>query len=145
MTDFASFRSDPVPCAGSGSTQYEPASLLTYENHFPNQPLNFIITKSIIRLKNPPSGTSCITTSGRSANVVRALEYAAAEGALTVAVTGAGGAHLRSVAQEVFVVPSMSVQRVEDVAGVITHLLCLLSREKIAAAAPLGAAAETAA
>jgi hypothetical protein len=34
-------------------------------NQLPNQPWNFIITKSHIRLKKPPSSTASITISGR--------------------------------------------------------------------------------
>lgn len=104
-----------------------------------------VFTEQLRTFMSPGDVVVGITTSGRSPNVVRALAYAATEGATTVAITGAGGTHLRDAVREAFVVPSTSVQRVEDVAGVITHLLCLLTRDKLAAGSPLAAPSETAA
>jgi D-sedoheptulose 7-phosphate isomerase len=72
------------------------------------------------------------STSGRSPNVVRAVEYANSIAALTVAVTGQGGSVLRGLAQHTVTVHSTSVQQVEDATMMIGHLLCLRTRELIA-------------
>jgi len=72
-----------------------------------------------------------ISTSGSSPNVLRALEYANAHGGVTLGVTGSGGAALRCLARHTLVVGSRSVQQVEDVATVVIHLLCLLTRSKM--------------
>lgn len=72
-----------------------------------------------------------ISTSGRSPNVLRALEYAGRHGGVTLGITGEGGAALRDLVAIPLVVASTSVQRVEDVAGVVAHLVCLHTRAKI--------------
>lgn len=72
-----------------------------------------------------------ISTSGRSPNVIRALEYANLNGAVSVGVTGSGDSLLRRVAREVLVIPSDNVQHIEDAAGVIAHLACLLARQRL--------------
>lgn len=71
-----------------------------------------------------------ISTSGRSANIVRALEYAASRDATVLAITGEHGTGLRALAHETLVIGSGSVQRVEDVTLVAGHLICLMVRAR---------------
>jgi D-sedoheptulose 7-phosphate isomerase len=79
-----------------------------------------------------------ISTSGRSPNVLRAMEYANQHGGISIGITGQAGQALKAIASLTLVIASTSVQRIEDVAGVAAHLACLHSRAKIAS---LGAAA----
>lgn len=72
------------------------------------------------------------STSGSSPNVLRAVEYADRAGAVTIAVTGRHGARLQGVARHGLVVHSESVQQIEDATMVVSHLLCLRTRELIA-------------
>lgn len=72
-----------------------------------------------------------ISTSGRSPNVLRALEYANLHGGVTLGITGQSGEALRALAQVSLLVASTSVQRVEDVAGIAAHLTCLLTRQQL--------------
>jgi len=72
------------------------------------------------------------STSGRSPNVLRAVEYANTIAAVTVAVTGQEGVVLRGLAQHTVSLHSTSVQQVEDATMVIGHLLCLRTKELIA-------------
>jgi len=74
-----------------------------------------------------------ISTSGRSRNVLRALEYTNLHGGVSLGVTGQNGDVLKAAASTTLVIASTSVQRVEDVAGVAAHLACLLTRERVAA------------
>ena len=74
-----------------------------------------------------------ISTSGRSPNVLRALEYANTHGGVSIAITGLGGATIKALAAVTLTVASTSVQRIEDVAGVAAHLACLLARARIGA------------
>jgi D-sedoheptulose 7-phosphate isomerase len=71
-----------------------------------------------------------ISTSGRSSNVLRALEYAADNGAVALAITGRSGSELRTLAHETLVIDSASVQRIEDVTMVAAHLLCVTVRAR---------------
>ena len=73
-----------------------------------------------------------ISTSGRSPNVLRAMEFANQHGARSIAITGQGGQALKAIASLTLVIASTSVQRIEDVAGVAAHLACLHTRAKIA-------------
>ena len=71
-----------------------------------------------------------ISTSGRSKNVLRAVEYANACGAFTFGITGAEGDALRDMAADAVTVASLSVQQIEDVTMVAGHIACLATREK---------------
>ena len=64
-----------------------------------------------------------ITTSGRSPNVVRGLAAAAERGATTVALIG-GDADASGLAEHVLTVPSKSTARVQEMHGLIIHLIC---------------------
>jgi D-sedoheptulose 7-phosphate isomerase len=66
-----------------------------------------------------------LSTSGSSANVLRALEYAKESGAIPLGITGARGQLLTARAQVTLAVASDSVQHVEDATMVALHLICL--------------------
>jgi D-sedoheptulose 7-phosphate isomerase len=87
---------------------------------------------------NPGDLVIGISTSGNSPNVVKAIEYANQCGAFTVAITGARDNELRRIARETVVVGSNSVQRVEDVSLIATHLLVLLTKDICVAALASG-------
>jgi D-sedoheptulose 7-phosphate isomerase len=82
-----------------------------------------------------------ISTSGRSPNVLRAMEYANQHGGVSIGITGLGGSALKAVAGLTLVIGSTSVQRIEDVAGVAAHLACLHTRARLASLASHGATA----
>jgi D-sedoheptulose 7-phosphate isomerase len=66
-----------------------------------------------------------LSTSGSSPNVLRAVEYANDAGGITFGITGERGQLLQERAQLTLVVPSGSVQHIEDATMVAAHLLCL--------------------
>jgi D-sedoheptulose 7-phosphate isomerase len=63
-----------------------------------------------------------ISGSGNSANVVRAVEFANAQGAVTVALTGYDGGKLRRTAQHCVHVDVQDMQLVEDIHMVLDHM-----------------------
>ena len=69
------------------------------------------------------------STSGRSKNVLKAMEYANSCGAVTVGITGADGEPLRALSAESLSIASLSVQQIEDVSMIAAHLVCLATRE----------------
>ncbi len=73
-----------------------------------------------------------LSTSGSSPNVIRAIQYANAMGAVTLGVTGRSGLKLGALARQTLVVDSTSVQQIEDATMVAGHLLCLRVKELIA-------------
>jgi D-sedoheptulose 7-phosphate isomerase len=64
-----------------------------------------------------------ISTSGTSANVVRAMRRARELGLCTIGFAGRDGGPLGDVCEHAFVVPSWSVHRIQEVHTVLLHLL----------------------
>lgn len=65
-----------------------------------------------------------ISTSGASANVLAAVEAAAAKGMVTIAMTGGNGGALGKAAAIHVNVPSGSTPRVQEVHRTLLHVLC---------------------
>jgi D-sedoheptulose 7-phosphate isomerase len=74
-----------------------------------------------------------ISTSGRSKNVVLALRYGRERGLLTIGLTGNGGGLVRDVAELLIDVPSADTQRIQEVHGMVVHLLCEVVEAAVAA------------
>jgi D-sedoheptulose 7-phosphate isomerase len=76
-----------------------------------------------------------LSTSGNSANVLRAMERAADMDVYRVALTGGSGGALREHADLCLVVPSGSTARIQEAHILIGHLVCdLVERHAVAAA-----------
>ena len=71
-----------------------------------------------------------ISGSGNSPNVLRAMEKARALGLTTVGLTGMGGGRLKDLVDIPVVVPSTSMQHIEDVHLLICHLLTSYLRDE---------------
>ncbi len=83
-------------------------------------------------LLNPGDVVVAISGSGRSPNIVRAVQYAAGRGAVTVALTGMGGGELLSLADHCVVVPSDRMNQIEDVHTTLCHLMADAIKETVA-------------
>jgi D-sedoheptulose 7-phosphate isomerase len=66
-----------------------------------------------------------ISSSGESTNVIRAVEFARSAGAITISLTGFSGGRIRRVAEVCLVVPSFSVQHIEDAHHALHHLITM--------------------
>lgn len=73
--------------------------------------------------------------SGRSENVLRAMEVAQEAGASAVALTGGDGGKMEQLADVCVVVPAESMQQIEDVHLVIAHAIYLELKGRAEAAA----------
>lgn len=73
-----------------------------------------------------------ISTSGRSPNVVEALRVARERGLLTVALTGQGGGSLAGMVDHLIDVPHADTPRIQEVHGMLVHLLCEIVEEEAA-------------
>lgn len=65
-----------------------------------------------------------LSTSGNSANVLRALEVANDRQATTIGFTGSDGGALRSLVRHCLRVPSQSTARIQEAHILLGHLLC---------------------
>jgi len=88
-----------------------------------------VFVEQLLTFLEPGDVVVGFSTSGRSPNVLKAMEYANRRGAVTIGITGADGEPLRAVSAESLSIASLSVQQIEDVSLVAAHLLCLATRE----------------
>ena len=72
-----------------------------------------------------------ITGSGRSPNVVRGLEAAREAGATTLVLTGNDGGHVKALADLCLIVPSGSMQHIEDAHLCSTHAIFAAVRQRM--------------
>ena len=76
-----------------------------------------------------------ISGSGNSPNVLKAMDVARSMGLPTIGLTGMGGGKLRAAVDVAVVVPSNSMQHIEDVHLLICHLLTAYLRDEVPAPA----------
>ncbi len=106
----------PVMTAWSNDTAYERVFL-----------------EQVMSLYRPGDTLVAISGSGNSPNVLRAVEWMAAQGATTIGLTGFGGGKLAGLVQIAIVVPSHFMPEVEDVHSAICHSLAVALGERIGA------------
>jgi D-sedoheptulose 7-phosphate isomerase len=72
-----------------------------------------------------------ITTSGNSANVIRAVETAKRRGLRTIGLLGKDGGAVKSLVDLPIIVPSPSTSRIQEVHITIGHILCELVEQSL--------------
>ena len=80
-----------------------------------------------------------ISTSGNSANVVRAVERARELGIFTIALTGAHGGRVAECVDASVRIPSADVQHVQETHAVIGHVLCWVAERLLFGDGAVGA------
>jgi D-sedoheptulose 7-phosphate isomerase len=83
-----------------------------------------VFARQLAALARPGDVIWALSTSGRSANILRVLETAAARGVLRVLITGARGRELTDIADIVLAVPSGETPRIQEVHLMLGHFLC---------------------
>lgn len=73
-----------------------------------------------------------ISASGNSPNVLKAIEYAREQGAVTIALTGFDGGKLKNLVDKAIIVSSWDYGQVEDVHLSLGHIITYAVKEKIA-------------
>lgn len=72
-----------------------------------------------------------ISTSGNSANVVKALEICKEKGIVTVGLTGASGGQMLELCDYCLRVPSNETPRIQESHILIGHIICAIVEEEI--------------
>ena len=73
-----------------------------------------------------------ISASGNSSNVLKPIEYARKNGAITIGFIGFGGGKLKELAHKSIVVSSRDYGQVEDIHLSLAHIISYLVKERIA-------------
>lgn len=71
-----------------------------------------------------------LSTSGNSANIVRAFETARAKGVVTVGFTGAAGGLMKGLSDYLINVPSTDTPRIQESHILLGHIICQLVEEQ---------------
>ena len=74
-------------------------------------------------LGEPGDMVLAVSTSGKSPNLIYALEEARKKGMLTIAWGGKDGGRFPAIADYVFIVPSYSIHRIQEVHATLVHVL----------------------
>jgi D-sedoheptulose 7-phosphate isomerase len=90
-----------------------------------------VFAEQLAALVRPGDVVLAISASGESPNVLAAAELARAAGATTVALTGRSGGSLRALVDLAVLVPSDSIEQVEDAHMTIAHSLVVALRERM--------------
>ncbi|NOT15059.1 MAG: D-sedoheptulose 7-phosphate isomerase [Methylotenera sp.] len=85
---------------------------------------DYIFARQVEALCRPEDLVIGITTSGNSANVVRAMEAAKAIGATTVGLTGGTGGKLNALCDVNLVMPAHVTARIQEAHIFVGHCLC---------------------
>ncbi|HEX5538150.1 MAG TPA: D-sedoheptulose 7-phosphate isomerase [Methylophilaceae bacterium] len=88
---------------------------------------DFIFSRQVEALCAADDVVFGISTSGNSANVVRAMETAKQLGAITVGMLGGSGGKLAALCDHSLVMPSSDTPRIQEAHIFIGHMLCELA------------------
>ncbi|WP_308281312.1 SIS domain-containing protein [Cellulomonas sp. PS-H5] len=82
-----------------------------------------VFARQVEALARPGDLVVAFTTSGRSPNVVRALESARANGATTLLLAGGDGGPAREHADHLLLVPSSATPRIQEMHTLVLHVI----------------------
>lgn len=85
-----------------------------------------IFERQVQALGRPGDVVIGISASGNSENVLRALAYARNHHMRGIALTGAGGAKIATVADITIRIPSSIVQHIQEAHITVGHVLCAI-------------------
>lgn len=71
-----------------------------------------------------------LSTSGNSANIVKAFEVAREKGVVTIGFTGEGGGKMKSLSDLLLAVPSANTPRIQESHITVGHIICQLAEER---------------
>lgn len=89
-----------------------------------------IFVRQLTNYGRPGDLVLALSVSGNSPNVVKALEWAKANGLRTIALVGAKRGQMAEIAHQTIVIDSTHYGRVEDAQMGICHMLCYAFMEK---------------
>lgn len=106
----------------------DPAVLTSISNDFG---YDQIFSKQLTALGQEGDTVIGISTSGNSANVIKALEVAKKGGMKSIVLTGGAGGKLAALADYTFIVPSRHTPHIQETHITLGHILCQLVDEEL--------------
>lgn len=97
-----------------------------------------VFERQILGLGHPGDVFLGISTSGKSPNVLRALEAARSKGLVTLGLTGASAGPMGSLCDHVFCAPSSKTSIIQQIHITVAHLVCGLVEQRIFAHQTVG-------
>jgi len=91
-----------------------------------------IFARQVEALAAPGDVVVGISTSGRSANVIKALLTAQQVGCSTLCLTGCDGGRMVDVVDQAVVVPSFDIPHIQEAHITIIHILCAIIESRVA-------------
>lgn len=88
-----------------------------------------VFTRQIAALGRAGDVVVGISTSGKSPNILKAIEYAKEIGCKTIGLTGKDGGELAKVVDIPLVIPSQETSRIQEAHITIGHIVCSLVEE----------------
>ena len=83
-----------------------------------------VFARQLTALARPGDALVAISTSGNSANVIRAAHAAHAAGVLVIGLLGRDGGQLKAICDQAIVVPGAATARIQEAHILIGHTLC---------------------
>jgi D-sedoheptulose 7-phosphate isomerase len=90
-----------------------------------------VFSKQLAALGNEGDVVIGISTSGNSANVIKAIDVAKKNGMRTVVLTGGTGGKLANVADITFIVQTKQVPRIQETHITLGHTICQMVDEEL--------------
>src|ERR1022692_3589044 len=123
-------------CRFMGDRRPYPAISLTANGEFMTAVCNDyhadeIFARQVWGLAEKGDVLIAITTSGKSKNILRALEEAKRKGVESIAILGRDGGFTKDVATVDLIVPGASTARIQEAQKVLFHVLCEMVDEKL--------------
>jgi D-sedoheptulose 7-phosphate isomerase len=90
-----------------------------------------VFARQIEGLGNEGDVCVAISTSGQSANIVRACEQARSQGIKVIGLLGRDGGKVAPLCDMALIVPSDDTQRIQETHNLVSHILCELIESEL--------------
>ena len=90
-----------------------------------------VFARQVAAFGKPGDVLITITTSGKSRNILRALEEARRHGVKTIAFLGKGGGFTKGAADIELIVPGSETARIQEAQQFLLHVLCEIIEERL--------------
>ncbi|MGX1198693.1 D-sedoheptulose 7-phosphate isomerase [Parvibaculum sp. MBR-TMA-1.3b-4.2] len=90
-----------------------------------------VFARQIEALGRPGDVAIGISTSGKSPNVLRALDRAKTQGMVTIGLSGADGGPMKDFTDHILEVPSRTTARIQEMHITLGHMLCAAIEQKL--------------